>query len=161
MPDLSSACHAVAAGISPDHLGPYLIVGAVLFALGVGVVVTRRNAVGFLMGLELILNAAALNFATYARFRPHGGELDGQVMTLFIIVLAAAEAAVALALLFAVFRTSGDIDLEQTITLASPRAPEAPRTLGEARVLGEASSSSPSGNPLGEASSSSPSGNHA
>ncbi len=91
----------------------YLAISAILFALGVFAMVTRRNAVAILMGVELILNAAALNFVTFTRFGAGAGEIDGQVFALFVIVLAAAEAAVALALVLAVFQTRASINLDQ------------------------------------------------
>ena len=90
-----------------------------LFATGVLAITTRRNAIGVLLGLELMLNAAALQFAAYGRFRVDGPDIQGQTAAVFVIVLAAAEAAVALALLFAVYRTSKDIDLENTRELHS------------------------------------------
>lgn len=98
----------------PDHLAGYLAVACILAALGITACVLRRNAVGFLMGVELLLNAAALSFVAFGRFRGDGQQVDGQGMALFIIVLAAAEAAVALALVLAVHRQYGDIDLEKT-----------------------------------------------
>ena len=73
--------------------------------------VSRRNAIVLLMGVELILNAAALNFVAFARYVEHG--LDGQLMTVFIIVLAAAEAAVALAIVLAIFRNFQTVHVEQ------------------------------------------------
>jgi NADH:ubiquinone oxidoreductase subunit K len=100
----------------PNALINYLVVAAILFACGVFAMVSRRNAVGILMGIELILNAAAINFVAFARFghsTANGGHLDGQVFTLFIIVLAAAEAAVALALVLAVFQTHRTIALDE------------------------------------------------
>lgn len=102
------------ANIGPDSLAAYLLVAALLFISGVLAVATRRNAIGVLIGLELMLNAAALQFTAYARFRAGGPGLEGQAAALFIIVVAAAEAAVALALLFAVYRTAQDIDLDRT-----------------------------------------------
>lgn len=105
--------------LSPDALSSYLAVAAALFATGVLAITTRRNAIGVLLGLELMLNAAALQFAAYGRFRADGADIQGQTAAVFIIVVAAAEAAVALALLFAVYRTSKDIDLEQTRELRS------------------------------------------
>lgn len=101
----------------PDRLLPYLAVSAVLFALGALACATRRNAVGYLMGVELMLNAANLNFVAYGRFRGSEAAAQGQVATLFVIALAAAEAAVALGLVFAVFRTFRDVDLEKVRTL--------------------------------------------
>ena len=74
----------------------YLTVAAVLFGLGLFTVMTRRNAVGILLGVELILNAAALNFVA--------GGVSGQVFTVFIIILAASEAAIALAIVLQVYR---------------------------------------------------------
>ncbi len=88
----------------------FLTVGALLFGLGVFAVLTRRNAVGLLMGVELILNAANLNFAAFARYVEHG--IDGQVLAAFVIVLAAAEAAVALAIVLAMFRNFGTVHVD-------------------------------------------------
>lgn len=88
----------------------YLTVGALLFGLGVFAVMTRRNAVGLLMGVELILNAANVNFVAFARYVGHG--LDGQVVAAFVIVLAAAEAAVALAIVLAMFRNFGTVHVD-------------------------------------------------
>ncbi len=93
----------------------YLVVAAALFALGLLTVATRRNAVAILMGVELILNAAALNFVAFAKYT-HGG-IAGQVFTLFIILLAAAEAVVALAILLSIFRNFKDVDMFKTTTL--------------------------------------------
>lgn len=93
----------------------YLVVSAVLFALGLLTVATRRNAVAIMMGVELILNAAALNFVAFAKYT-HGG-ITGQVFTLFIILLAAAEVVVALAILLAIFRNFKDVDMLKTTTL--------------------------------------------
>jgi NADH-quinone oxidoreductase subunit K len=104
----------------PSLIAGYLAVAAVLFALGVLACVVRRNAVGFLMGIELMLNAAALNFAAFDRFRagmPGAEAGHGQIMSLFIIALAAAESAVALALVYSVYRTWRDIDLAATSEL--------------------------------------------
>lgn len=102
----------------------FLIVGAALFALGTFTVVTRTNAVGILMGVELILNAANLNFVAFNHFNPGavpgGGapiHLGGQVFSLFVIVLAAAEAAVALAIVLAIYMNSRTIDVTEADTL--------------------------------------------
>ena len=98
----------------PDHLSVYLVLSAFLFACGVFALISRRNAVAILMGVELILNASGINFIAFARFghdKAGGAHLDGQIFTLFIIVLAAAEAAVALALVLAVFQTHKTIAL--------------------------------------------------
>lgn len=105
--------------LGPSSLSAYLAVSSVLFASGVLAAATRRNAIGVLLGLELMLNAAALQFAAYGRFRADGLDVHGQAASVFIIVIAAAEAAMALALLFAVYRSSKDIDLEKTRELRS------------------------------------------
>jgi len=93
----------------------YLVVSAILLALGLITVATRRNAVAILMGVELILNAAGLNFVAFSHFVE--GRVTGQVFTVFIILLAAAEAAVALAIVLAVFRGFRTIDTNETTTL--------------------------------------------
>ena len=101
----------------PDRLAPYLLLAAALFALGVLSCTTRRNAVGYLMGIELMLNAANLNLVAYGRFRSETAAAHGQVATLFVIALAAAEAAVALALVYAIFRNVRDVDLDKIRSL--------------------------------------------
>ena len=111
------------AEFGPSSLVSYLAVAAVLFAAGILAIATRRNAIGVLIGLELVFNAAALQVAAYGRFRSLAptGEPDpqGQMAAVFVVVAAAAEAAIALALLFAVYRTSNDVDLEATRELRS------------------------------------------
>lgn len=96
-------------------LDSYLIVTAVLFGLGLFVVMTRRNAVGVLMGVELILNAASINFVAFAHYR--GNDVSGNIFSIFLIVLAASEAAVALALVVSIFRQFGTIDVNEATTL--------------------------------------------
>ncbi len=83
----------------------FLTVSAILFSLGLFAVMKRRNAVGILMGVELLLNASNINFVAFSRYVEHS--IDGQIMTAFVIVLAAAEAAVALAIVLAMFRNFG------------------------------------------------------
>ncbi|MGB8932988.1 MAG: NADH-quinone oxidoreductase subunit NuoK [Anaeromyxobacteraceae bacterium] len=89
----------------------FLVVGALLFALGLVTVSTRRNAVGVLMGVELLLNAANVNFVAFNRYVI--GDISGQVFGLFVIVLAAAEAAVGLAIVLAIFQTFKTIDVRE------------------------------------------------
>jgi len=89
----------------------YLIVAAVLFTLGLYAVITRRNAIAVLMGIELILNAANLNFITFARFG--GMNLSGHIFTLFVIVLAAAEVAVALAIIINLYQNFNSINVDE------------------------------------------------
>lgn len=87
----------------------YFIVGAVLFAIGTTIVLVRRNVLFVLMGIELILNAASINFVGASQ-----GDyikLSGQMMTLLIIVLAACEAVVALAIIMVLFKKAGSVDL--------------------------------------------------
>ncbi len=87
----------------------FLVVGALLFALGIVTVSTRRNAVGVLMGVELLLNAANVNFVAFNHYVTGG--VQGQVFGLFVIVLAAAEAAVGLAIVLSIFQTFKTIDV--------------------------------------------------
>lgn len=87
----------------------FLVVGALLFALGLLTVATRRNAIGVLMGVELILNGANVNFVAFERYVVGG--IDGHVFALFTMVLAAAEAAVGLAIVLAIFQTFKSIDV--------------------------------------------------
>jgi len=89
----------------------FLVVGACLFSLGIVTVVTRRNAVGILMGVELILNAANVNFVAFNHY-VDAFRLTGQVFAIFVIVLAAAEAAVGLAIVIAVFRHRETVNLQ-------------------------------------------------
>lgn len=96
-------------------LNHYLMVSALLFGLGVLTVATRRNAVAILMGVEMILNAANINFVAFAHFVQ--GAIGGQVFAVFVIVLAAAEAAIALAIVLAIFRGFRTIDANETTVL--------------------------------------------
>jgi NADH-quinone oxidoreductase subunit K len=82
-------------------LGAYVAVSAALFALGIVTIITRRNVIYILMGIEMILNAANINFVAFNRFGSNA--LDGQMFAIFVIILAAAEAAVALAIVLNVF----------------------------------------------------------
>ena len=93
----------------------YLVVGAALFCLGILAVTTRRNAISVLMGVELILNSANLNLVAFARHSARG--IDGQVFAVFVIVLAAAEAAVALAIVLNVYRNCQMVNVDQLDTL--------------------------------------------
>jgi NADH-quinone oxidoreductase subunit K len=92
----------------------YLIVSAVLFTLGLLGVITRRNILVIYMSLELMLNAANLALVAFSRFNNH---LDGQVMVFFIITVAAAEVAVGLALIVALFRRRQTTHVEDLTTL--------------------------------------------
>jgi NADH-quinone oxidoreductase subunit K len=83
-------------------LGHFLFISAVLFSLGMYAMLSRRNAVAVLMGIELILNAANVNFIAFSRYG--GINLSGQMMGIFVIVIAAAEAAVALAIVLNIYK---------------------------------------------------------
>lgn len=94
----------------PVPLGNYLILSGILFSLGVIGVLTARNAIVILMSVELMLNAANLLLVVFARVH---GDLGGQVMVFFVLTVAAAEAAVGLAILVAVFRRKGSVDVDR------------------------------------------------
>jgi NADH-quinone oxidoreductase subunit K len=96
-------------------LSHYLVVSALLLGAGLYTVVTRKNAVAILMGVELILNAAILNLVTFSRFVT--GDLGGQMLGLFGIVLAASEAIVALAIVIQLYRTLRSIDTTVAVQL--------------------------------------------
>ena len=92
-------------------LNTYLIIGAILFSLGMFGVITRRNGVAVLMGVELILNAANINFVAFARVGVI--DLTGHVFSLFVIILAASEAAVALAIILNIFNNLGTVNIDE------------------------------------------------
>ena len=95
-----------------NNLESYLFVSSVLFTFGIFGVITRKNAVAILMGIELILNSANINFIAFNRFG-NFSTLDGHVFTIFVIVLAAAEAAVALAIIINLFKNIGTVDVDK------------------------------------------------
>lgn len=95
---------------------PFFLLSAFLFACGVFCLATKRNAIGILMGVELILNAANVNLVAAARFIP-SLKLEGQVFALMVIVLAAAEAAVALAIFLNFYNNHATIDVDQATDL--------------------------------------------
>jgi NADH:ubiquinone oxidoreductase subunit K len=95
----------------------YLVLAAILFASGLVTILLKRNAIGILMGVELVLNAANINLVAFNKFS-HGGaagapELTGQIFAIFVIVLAAAEAAVALAIFLNFYNNFSTIDVER------------------------------------------------
>ncbi|MCY4523537.1 MAG: NADH-quinone oxidoreductase subunit NuoK [Halobacteriovoraceae bacterium] len=92
------------------NLYSYLAIALILFLIGIIVILARKNIVAILLGIELILNAAALNFVAYSRFSALN--LDGHIFPLFIIVVAAAEAAVALALVIRFYQMKGSIHVD-------------------------------------------------
>ncbi len=92
-------------------LNHYLVISAALFSLGIMGVLTRKNAVNVLMGVELILNSANLNLVAFSKFS--AANLDGQIFAIFIIVVAAAEAAVALAIVLSMYRIIKSVNLDR------------------------------------------------
>ncbi|MEM7314502.1 MAG: NADH-quinone oxidoreductase subunit NuoK [Planctomycetota bacterium] len=99
----------------PVSVSHFMVVGAVMFVTGAVCMATKRNALGILMGIELVLNGANINFiafgSSYLREKSLG--LDGQFMALFVIVLAAAEAAVALAIALNFYNNHATIDVDR------------------------------------------------
>ena len=93
----------------------YLLLSAALFSLGIFGVLTRKNAVNVLMGIELILNSANINLIAFSRYSSNG--LDGQMFAVFVIVVAAAEVAVALAIVLTMYRLLRTVSLDQADTL--------------------------------------------
>lgn len=96
-------------------LSHYLVVSAILFALGLFAIITRKNAILVLMGLELILNAANINFIAFAKFG--GMNIEGHIAAIFVIILAAAEAAVALAIVLNIYQNFRHVNVDEVDTL--------------------------------------------
>ncbi len=92
-------------------LNHYLFLGAILFVCGAVCMATKRNAIGVLMGVELVLNGANINFVAFARYNSTF-EVEGQVFALFTIVLAAAEAAIALAIVLNFYNNHTSVDVD-------------------------------------------------
>ena len=99
-------------GVPVTH---FVVLSAIVFAAGLFCVITRRNALGILMGIELILNSANINYVAFARYSQSG--YDGQIFAIFVIMLAAAEAAIGLAIVLGIYRQFETIDVEATDTL--------------------------------------------
>ncbi len=112
-PAAATAATVSAAGIGLVH---YLVVSALVFTLGIAIIIIRRNAIAVLMGIELLLNSAGLNFVAFSKFVAKDG-IDGQVVTLFIIVLAAAEAALALAIILNIYNNLNTVDVDEADAL--------------------------------------------
>lgn len=93
------------------QLNSFLIISAIVFSLGLFTVIYKKNAVGILMGVELILNSVNLNFITFSKFVDT--HINGQLIAIFIIVLAASEAAIALAIILNIYRDRATIDVTQ------------------------------------------------
>jgi len=97
------------------QLGHFLVVSGVLFSLGVLCIIIRRNAVNVLMGIELIFNAANINLVAFARF--NGVPVHGQMFAIFVIMVAAAEVAIALAILLTIYRHYRSVNLDNVHSL--------------------------------------------
>ncbi len=93
----------------------YLLLAAFMFCCGIYVMTIKRNAVGILIGVELILNAANINLIAFSRYQV--GKVDGQIGALFVIVLAAAEAAIAIAIFVNYYNNLATIDVDRGDTL--------------------------------------------
>jgi NADH-quinone oxidoreductase subunit K len=89
----------------------YLALGALLFVCGVMCMAVKRNAIGVLMGVELVLNGANINFVAFARYNPVF-QVEGHVFALFVIVMAAAEAAIALAIVLNYYNNHATVDID-------------------------------------------------
>ena len=97
------------------NLYSYLTISVFLFFIGLAVMLTRKNIVAILIGVELILNATALNFVAYSRYL--SPNLDGQIFPLFIIIVAAAEAAVGLAIVIRFYQIKDTIHIDEASNL--------------------------------------------
>jgi NADH-quinone oxidoreductase subunit K len=100
----------------PGHMTPlhyYLLLSALLFSIGLAGALTRRNAILVLIGIELMLNAANLNFIAFWRYSPNPEALHGVMFVIFSIAVAAAEAAVGLALIISIYRHYKTTNLDQ------------------------------------------------
>jgi NADH-quinone oxidoreductase subunit K len=98
--------------MTPEYgLHAFLLLGALMFVCGVVCMATKRNAIGVLMGVELVLNGANINFVTFSYYSPTF-RVEGQVFALFVIVMAAAEAAVALAIVLNFYNNHTSVDVD-------------------------------------------------
>ena len=93
------------------ELSHFLVLSAILFSLGLFAILTRRNAIMVLMGIELVLNAANINFVAFSRYV--ATKLDGQVVAIFVIILAAAEAAIALAIVLNIYQNFNTVNVDE------------------------------------------------
>jgi NADH-quinone oxidoreductase subunit K len=105
------------------HLTPahFLIVSVLVLIAGIVTIIFKRNAIGILMGIELIVSAAMINFVTFNAYLPpanghDGPRLDGQIFALFTVILAASQAAIAVAIFINLHQITGSVDVEETLT---------------------------------------------
>ncbi len=99
--------------MSAIGLNHYLVLSAVIFSLGILCMTTKRNAIGILIGVELVLNAANINLVAFAKFRDGGLMPAGQIVALFVILLAAAEAALAIAIFMNFYNNFQTVDVDR------------------------------------------------
>jgi len=111
----ASPISEVLAWLPSVQLAHFLAISAILFALGIFAIITRRNAILVLMGIELILNAANLNFIAFSHYG--GLNLDGQVAAVFVIILAAGEAAIALAIVLNIYHRFQTVNVDEVSSL--------------------------------------------
>jgi NADH-quinone oxidoreductase subunit K len=103
-------------GVKSPDLSKFLVIGALLFIIGVAGVLTRRNIIVIFMSIELILNAANLNFIAFSKYLQETGSVNalaGQIFTVFVIVVAAAEAAIGLGIVIALYRNKETIWVDE------------------------------------------------
>ena len=112
-PVLAQAAEATQNQVGLSH---YVLVSALCFSIGLMIIITRRNAIAVLMGIELMLNSAGLNFVAFSKFT-QADSVEGQVVTLFVIVIAAAEAAVAIALVLNIFKNLNTVEVTDAHSL--------------------------------------------
>lgn len=93
------------------HLYPYLVLGALLFTCGIVCMATKRNAIGILIGVELVLNGANVNFVAFSKYNANF-QIEGMIFALFVIVMAAGEAAVALAIVLNFYNNHTSVDVD-------------------------------------------------
>ncbi|HXX63147.1 MAG TPA: NADH-quinone oxidoreductase subunit NuoK [Bacteroidota bacterium] len=115
MDGLSEFWNGFSSWLPHVQLAHFLVVSAILFALGLYAIATRRNAILLLMGVELVLNAANINFIAFARYGP--AHFDGQVAAIFVIILAAAEAAIALAIVLNIYHRFQTVNVDDVSSL--------------------------------------------
>jgi NADH:ubiquinone oxidoreductase subunit K len=97
--------------MTPIGLEHYLVLSAMIFSAGILCMVTKRNAIGILIGIELVLNAANINLVAFSKYQ--AGSLDGHIVALFVILLAAAEAAIGIAIFMNFYNTLRTIDVDR------------------------------------------------
>ena len=106
-----------ATGAGSIGLREYLVVSALTFALGVLIIIIRRNAIAVLMGIELLMNSAGLNFVAFSKFVDQD-LVTGQVINVFVIVVAAAEAALALAIILNIHNNLNTVEVDEADALS-------------------------------------------